>query len=394
MKPFARVVLTALPVGLAAALWAVAADAQQMPPSPVRTDAVRRETLTERRRVSGNVRTADRSRVAAREAGVVTEAPVREGQRVKRGEILAKIDGARIALDLAVIAAERTTAEADLAQRRAERDRAVKDLGRLERAGQKDAAPLREVDEARAVAKVAELRVQAAEANLLVLDARSATLRRRADDCVVKAPFDGIVVARHASPGAWIGEGDAVADLLADAFEAWIDVPQKDLSVLAAGKGEIRVASDAVGRTVTVTAWRVLPDVDPKTRTFSVVASLDPASGFAPGMSLSAWVPTAETASHLTIAEDAILRNETGPYVYVAMPGAAGAPHTAMPVPVEILFHADGRAVVRADRLTEGALAVVEGNERLFPSAPVAPSNPGGAAPAPQDGKKSGEQGK
>jgi multidrug efflux pump subunit AcrA (membrane-fusion protein) len=42
-------------------------------------------------------------------------------------------------------------------------------------------------------------------------------------------------------------------------------------------------------------------------------------------------------------------------------------------VPVEVLFYTGERVAVRAGRLEPGELVVVEGNERLYPSAPVAP---------------------
>ncbi|MCG3135788.1 MAG: Multidrug resistance protein MdtA [Planctomycetes bacterium] len=367
-------VCRAAAVTLAALAAGVPAGAQEMPPAAVRTDAVRKETVTERRRVSGNVRAAERTAVAGREAGIVLEAPAREGQHVKAGDLLARIDGERIALELAVIESQRGMVTTTVELRRAERERAQTDLDRMERAVKSDAAAARDLDDARAALKEASSRIAAAEAEFAVLDARAATLRRRADDCTVRAPFDGIVTMRRVSPGAWLDAGGAVADLMSETCEAWIDVPQRDLASLSPGRGEIRLSADATGAAAkSLSSWRVLPDVDPRARTFSVVAPLDASWGFTSGMSLTAWVPTAESAAHLTVSEDALLRGETGPFVYVAMPGAAGAPHTAVRVPVEILFHAGGRAVVRSDRLAEGALAIVEGNERLFPTAPVSP---------------------
>jgi multidrug efflux pump subunit AcrA (membrane-fusion protein) len=194
---------------------------------------------------------------------------------------------------------------------------------------------------------------------------------------VVRAPFAGTVVLRIAATGGWVSEGAPVAELVSDELEAWLDVPQRHLDALAAGKGAVRIESEATGHGVAVASFRALADIDPRTRTFPVVATVPAGGGFAPGASVVGFVPTGEQAEHLTVHSDAILRGETGSYVYVAMPGAAGAPHTAVPVPVEVLFLHGGRAAVRSERLPPGALAVIEGNERLFPTAPVAPAEAG-----------------
>jgi hypothetical protein len=142
----------------------------------------------------------------------------------------------------------------------------------------------------------------------------------------------------------------------------------------------VRIVSDASGRAIVLQKVRVLPDVDPKSRTFAAVGAVAREAGLAPGMSVTAWVPTADEAEHLTVCVDAILRGETGSYVYVAQTGAAGAPATAVPVPVDVLFVDGARAAVRAERLAKDADVVVEGNERLWPTAPLAPSR----APEPK----------
>ena len=90
-------------------------------------------------------------------------------------------------------------------------------------------------------------------------------------------------------------------------------------------------------------------------------------------MSLTAWVPTNEAASELIVSGDAILRGNTGPYLYAVRTMQPDAPPVAMPVPVDVLCPVNGRVAVRAPQLQEGDLVVIEGNERLFPSTPVNP---------------------
>lgn len=384
---FAAAALLLASAGIAAAPHA---SAQQMPPSPVRVDAVRKAKLREQRRVTGNVRAHERSTVATREPGLVVESPLREGDRVEKGAVLARLDARRLELDLAVLEAEKKAAETVVAERADDAERARRDLESLRGLTERGAANPRELRDAETAASMSESRVRNAQTLVTVLDARVAVMRDRIDDMTVKAPFAGRVVARHADVGEWLGEGAGVVELVSDALEVWLDVPQRDFAYVVQSSAGARVVSDATGRALDVPGVRVVRDVDPRSRTFPVVAPLPGDAGLAPGMSVTAWVPTADEGEHLTVDEDAVLRGETGAYVYVAAPGATKeAPSTAVPVPVEILFVQGDRAVVRAERLAEGAMAIVEGNERLFPGAPVAPapqSPAPTAAPAAPDG--------
>jgi multidrug efflux pump subunit AcrA (membrane-fusion protein) len=90
-------------------------------------------------------------------------------------------------------------------------------------------------------------------------------------------------------------------------------------------------------------------------------------------MSITGWVPTGQSSERLTLSKDALLRNDAGPYVYVARRSAPQGPHAAVPTPVEVLFASKDRFVVRTQGIAPDDLIVVEGNERLFPMAPITP---------------------
>ena len=65
-----------------------------------------------------------------------------------------------------------------------------------------------------------------------------------------------------------------------------------------------------------------------------------------------------------------------------------GAGNVAQLVPVGALFRAGGRVAVSSPQLRAGALTVVEGNERLFPGAPLLPD---GGRDAGRDGAQNEE---
>jgi hypothetical protein len=81
------------------------------------------------------------------------------------------------------------------------------------------------------------------------------------------------------------------------------------------------------------------------------------------------------------------MRNEIGPYLYVATPGAEGAPQTATLISVEVLWREGERAVIAiGGRLEAGAAAIIEGNQRLYPGAQVMPVNVGAVKETAQQG--------
>jgi RND family efflux transporter MFP subunit len=231
-----------------------------------------------------------------------------------------------------------------------------------------------------------------------VLEARLAELEQRIADTQLRAPFAGTVTARRAEVGAWLGEGAALVELVStEELELWLDVPQDLFAALArsedGGLGPLEVRAGASGALLEVERYRVVPDVDPRARTFRIVASLDATARreLAAGMSVTAVVPTGERAEQLTVPRDALLRNDVGTYVYAVV--GEGQAAQAVPLQVEVLFGHEGRAVVRPGRLAAGMQVVVEGNERLFPMAPVQPIAAGarGAAPAPDAPREAGD---
>ncbi|MHC4774904.1 MAG: efflux RND transporter periplasmic adaptor subunit, partial [Planctomycetota bacterium] len=256
---------------------------------------------------------------------------------------------------------------------------------------ERGAANMKEVLDAESEASMARARVTWAERQREVLKARAELLQERLADMTIVAPFDGVVVIRHVELGEWVSEGEAVVELVSTGrVEAWLDVPQRSYGAVAGAQVSIVVRVEATDETISVDERRIIPVVDPKARSFTVVAALDNADGtLTPGMSVTAWLPTGQLVEQLTVAKDAVLRNEAGAYVYVARGGGGegpGGPASAVPVRVQVLFPVVDRMVVASREIKEGDLVVVEGNERLFPMMPVTPLLKDGGAPRAASG--------
>ncbi|MCB9848175.1 MAG: efflux RND transporter periplasmic adaptor subunit [Phycisphaeraceae bacterium] len=361
-------------------------------PSPVRVDTVRLEPVQQRRAVTGEIRAVRRSLVASQEEGVLSSLLVAEGDRVERGQVLAGIDAQRLNVILAGREADLRASQAMIAQRNAELSVLTRDVERLQKAVRSGAANEKELLDAQSGVSAAQAAIAEAQSVTASIEAAIELLQIRLNDMTIRAPYAGVVVGREAEIGEWVDSGDAVVELLqTDPLEAWLDVPQQLLGAVLSSREPIEVHDAGSGAVIARAPGRVIPLVDERARTFSLVVTVANAEGdYAPGVAITGSAPTGELVERLTIDRDAIMRGETGPYVYVMRSDAGGAPATAQIAPIAPLFDFQGRLVIEFGALREGDRIVVEGNERLYPTAPIVAVEPGqdgtataGGAPQP-----------
>lgn len=369
-----RVVRPWGPAVLVAALFCAPALGQMGGPAAVTVERVRREPVQEQRLFTGELRAVRRSKVATQEPGLVIALPVVEGQPVKAGDVLAQLDARRLDVALREIEADEQSVSDIIEERTATMEWRQRDLELYQSSYDRGAANPKELFDAQVQVRIAKARVLQGERQRDVTRARAELLQERLKDMTIKAPFDGVIVIKHTELGEWVGEGDAVVELVsAGRIEAWLDVPQRYYRQVAGKAVEVGISLGNEKSVMHRGPVRVIPLMDPRARSFYVVAAMDDQEGaLTPGMSVKAWIPTGEVVERLTVPRDAVLRNEAGAYVYVARASGEG-PANAVPVPVTELFPFNERVVIDADTLEPGAPVIVEGNERLFPMAPVIP---------------------
>jgi len=376
-------------VTLALTLCALALSLEaQGPPSPVRVSEVRSEEIQERRKVTGEVRSHRRARIAAEEPGWVIELAVREGQSVEKGDLLARLDSRKLELELEYAVAESQRVSSVLDERKNSTARARADLEALVALSERGAANPKELRDAEFESRAALARENQARHELIALEARAALLRERIEDAEVRAPWAGRVIAKLTEVGQWLAIGEQVVELVSmTELEAWLLVPQQYFGPLENSSLEIELRIDATGKTIFSKSFRSIPLIDARGRNFDVVADLIQDGRLAAGMSVTAWVPTGDLVPSLLVPRSAILRGETGSYVYVAAPGAEGQPGLAMMTPVVVTYSVGDEAVVQSHGLSAGTQVVTEGNERLYPRAPIIAMPVGAEIPAGESGQ-------
>ncbi len=361
-----RGLVAAMAAGAMALLWlpAAAAFGQGGPPAAqVRVEPARMMNVDVRRDVIGRVEPASRSRVAAEEAGRVVEVLADFGDRVEKGEVLARLDDTLLRIDLERARSERAAREAAVAERRALLDKTRRDYERVVGLVDRGSATSSEREDAATEVAAAESRVRLSEADVASAAAEIARLEERLADMEVRAPFGGRVVTKLTEVGEWIGEGEVAFEVVRlDVLDVVVDVPERFIGAVqklateqearseragssgedtasdagaatfseegaaAPPSGAIVVHVEALNETFAAERIIVIAEGDRLARTFPVRLRVrNDGERMKPGMSVSASVPTGMRGEMLTVSKDAVLRSDTGPYVYVDDGGAAGA---------------------------------------------------------------------
>lgn len=192
--------MKALPV-MPLALFALLGLAACEPAAPpddrhgalVRVVEVRQDRLLHELSFYGVLQPVTRAALAFQSSGVLRTRPVRLGQRVHAGEVLATLDNPELG-------PVQRAAAARLQEHLAQRDQAQRDLRRLRSLAATGAVGEEQVEQKTTELAFLEAAVQRAEAELT-------GSRQRLADATRVAPFDGVISALSAEPGEYLAAG-------------------------------------------------------------------------------------------------------------------------------------------------------------------------------------------
>jgi HlyD family secretion protein len=140
--------------------------------------------------------------VAARTAGIIREVNVQEGDTVKKGQVLARLedDQPRLAADTAM--ANMKMAQAQIASLEVQQRAAQRELARLSRLAPSNFVAAQALDKARDDVASAEAGIQTQRASIASAQAQLNQARYNLELTNIRAPADGRIVRRYANPGA------------------------------------------------------------------------------------------------------------------------------------------------------------------------------------------------
>lgn len=224
---------------------------------------VQRTTIDEGIAITGDLRPIETVDVRARIEGDLVGVHVREGERVTRGQLLARFEAGDELSDRRSAEAEQVAARGALAT-------AEWDLAQARELFTAGAVPERDV-------RVAEQTVATARARLAAATARvSATSSSEADTRVV-APISGVVASRAVENGEHVARGAQMFSVVRnDVLELAAAVPARQAGDVAVGQVVRFTTGD---REIQGRVARVNPTIDPASRSVTVYVQIPNAGG-------------------------------------------------------------------------------------------------------------------
>lgn len=317
---------------------------------PVQTLPVQRRDLARTLTLPGNVSPWLQATLYAKVPGYLKWMGADKGDVVKKGHLLAVLDAPEIEQQL-------QQAEADYHIKRIT-------FERLRNAWKEnpDVIAKQDIDLAEAAAKAAKH----------LRDSRKSML----EYTKVSAPFDGIITARFADPGAFIPAATGSATQTVPFFtimdietlRVYVSVPQEAALWAKQGIPTVLTARELPGQEFKGTITRTTTALDPSTRTLLVEIDLpNPDHRLRPGMFMSATLLLEERPQALAIPPAALVTDKSGKAVFVVTGGVV----TRVPVKTGL---DDGAWIEILDGLQEQTEVVVVGKSGLSDGQTVAPS--------------------
>jgi RND family efflux transporter MFP subunit len=296
---------------LAVSLLAASCGAGAEREAPVGTPAVqigaenvvtvRRDRIVTGPAISGELRAAREATVRAELSGPMAQVAVEEGQAVRKGALLGRIEAAQ--LEDAVRSAESAVRSAESQLAVAEREAAR--TGELVEAG---ALAARDLD-------IARSNVTAAEAQVAEARARLVSSQKQLADAVLRAPIDGIVSDRAVDTGDVVSPGTALFTIIdPSSMRLEGSVPSQSLGALRLG-ATVRFTVRGYEHPFEGRIERVNPQADPVTRQVPIYVSIPNLGGrlvaglFAEGRVVSA------AAEGFVVPTDAVNTTADAPWV-------------------------------------------------------------------------------
>ena len=280
----------------------------------------------------GYIRARHTAEIHAEVAGKLMKVFVEEGQTVRRGQMIVKLDDreygiaaeearARYLQALSLLTIEGSEVDSALAEgAQATRDQFA-DLERLERSGKitRDERLMREVAMDVQSLNAGRFRGEIAAARSGVSAARADLERARLniERTEIRAPFDGILAGLTLTAGQQIMLNQTICTLVDNVnIEAEVGVLEADVGKIAAG-GVALLAVPALGDTFQVTVDVVSPQFDRATRTCQVLLRVKNEDGrLRPGMFARSLISGERFEDRLLVPREAILTRDDRPLLF------------------------------------------------------------------------------
>ncbi len=269
--------------------------------------------------ISGSLKAVNSAFVKARVGGELQALTVREGDVVKAGQLIARVDPTEYAARArqAQEQADAARTQIDIAQRQYDNNKALVDQGFI----------------SRTALDTSQNTLTAAKATYKAALAAAEVARKSLDDAVLRAPISGVIAQRLAQPGERVSVDAKIVEI--------VDLSRLELeaTLSAADSVAVRVGQQALlrieggDRPVQARVVRINPSAQAGSRSVLAYLGIDDPAGLRQGLFAQGTLGTGRTSA-LAVPLSAVRTDKPAPYVQViendkvahkpVVPGARG----------------------------------------------------------------------
>jgi HlyD family secretion protein len=299
-------------VAIAALWWWMHRDAGVE--AAYRTTQVERGDIRVAISATGTLSAISTVTVGSQVSGQVTDVLVDFNDKVRKGEVIARIDPSTYEAQIAQGNAQVASAQAQLRQAQATLRNAELDYARKAGLGEQQLVARSDVDMARAARDQAQAQVSSAQAQIRQQAASTQTTRVNLGRTVIRSPVDGVVITRSVEPGQTVAASLQAPELFKIAED--LSKMKIELAVDEADIGQVR-EGQAVSFTAdafpnrrfagTVDQVRLSATTTSNVVTYPVVVTVDNSDGtLLPGLTVNAEIEVSKREGVLKVANAAL----------------------------------------------------------------------------------------
>jgi RND family efflux transporter MFP subunit len=255
-------------------------------PMTVELAAVKRGDVSQQIQVVGNLIGAATVAATPKVSGRLESVSVRLGDRVTRGQQIAKVEDRELQEQLKQAEASYAVAQATIRQRDADLKLAEVNRDRNRNLFERQLISRQTFDDTEARYQAAEAQVDLAQAQMLAARSRLDELKINLSNTSITSPVNGFVAARELDPGAWVTPNSAFVSLVdISTVRLVTNVVERDLRRIQLGLAADVEVDAYPGQKFAGRVSHMAPILDPATRTAQIEIEItNPGGQLKPGM--------------------------------------------------------------------------------------------------------------
>ncbi len=220
---------------------------------------------------SGYVTPRRRATVAAKITGRVTSVLFDEGDHVREGQVLATLDDSDVRRALDSAKADRAATQAGIADLEVQLKNAEIELHRAQSLQAAGVQSQEALDNARTTVDSLKAKIELTKQQVIASEARIREAQQAVDNCVIRAPFDGIAVSKDAQVGEMVSPVSAGGGFTRTGISTIVDMNSNEIEV---DVNEAYIARVQPGQPVTA-ILDAYPDWEIPSRVRTVIPTAD-----------------------------------------------------------------------------------------------------------------------